>query len=55
MSVGDLASVLMLAMAGYFLSRWVGVVAFPRRDVHLDASAPLKVQTHGNGRETPAS
>lgn len=31
------------------------VVAFPQRDVHLDASAPLKVQIHDDGRETPAS
>ncbi len=28
-------------------------VAFPQRDVHLDASAPLEVQIHDGGREKP--
>ena len=31
------------------------VVAFPQRDVHLDASTPLEVRIHEQGRETPAS
>ncbi len=31
------------------------VVAFPQRDVHLDANGPLQVQIHDDGQKSPAS
>ncbi|MDE0064243.1 MAG: mechanosensitive ion channel [Gammaproteobacteria bacterium] len=47
----EIRSDIRLRIADHFNEHGV-VVAFPQRDIHLDASSPLKVQLHDNARES---
>ena len=47
--IGNCSTRIRLRIADLFEAHGV-VVAFPQRDVHLDASAPLKVQIHDDGQ-----
>ena len=48
----EIRSEIRFRLAGLFEEHGI-VVAYPQRDVHLDASTPLKVQIQGDSADTP--